>query len=51
MKNKLDLKNLFYNVALKSECFILHKKLTFPLRISSVNVTTFAVFYGFGHIN
>ena len=28
----------------------LHKKWSFPLRISSVNVTKSAVFYGFGHI-
>ena len=28
----------------------LRKKLSFPLRISSVNVTRFAVFCGFGHI-
>ena len=28
----------------------LHKKWSFPLSISSVNVTKSAVFYGFGHI-
>ena len=28
----------------------LHKKLSFPLRISSVNVTKSAVSCGFGHI-
>ena len=29
----------------------LHKKWRFPFRISSVNVTKFAAFYGFGHID
>ena len=29
---------------------ILHKKWSFPLRISSVNKTKSTVFYGFGHI-
>ena len=34
----------------KEKLVILHKKWSFPLRISSVNVTKSAVFCGFGHI-
>ena len=34
----------------KSNWFALHKKRSFPLRISSVNVTKSAVSCGFGHI-
>ena len=34
----------------KNLCSKLHKKLSFPLRISSVNVTKYAVSCGFGHI-
>ena len=33
-----------------SECSTLHKKWSFPLGISSVNVTKFAVSCGFAHI-
>ena len=37
-------------IILKDYILPLHKKLSFPFRISSVNVTKSAVFCGFGHI-
>ena len=38
------------DISAHSEIYPLHKKWSFPCRISSVNVTKSAVFCGFGHI-
>ena len=48
--------SLGHKLTIPNECFFfiealtLHKKCSFPLRISSVNVTKPAVSCGFGHI-
>ena len=42
--------NSFKTLSVKKDNYTLHKKWSFPLRISSVNVTKSAVSRGFGHI-